>query len=97
MEITPCGHCGTCLGEKAVELAPYPERPFGTAEEQVLRDYRAKQLDALATPRQMTRFLCGLSSPATTRTKLNREAGFGVLADVPFKRVLEWVESQTKN
>lgn len=91
-ETTPCGHCGACLGERTAELAPYPERPLGPAEELVLQSYRAKRLDALATPRQLTRFLCGLSSPGTTRAKLNKESAFGVLADVPFKRVMEWVE-----
>jgi ATP-dependent DNA helicase RecQ len=93
-ETSPCGHCGACLGEKPVELAPYSERPLGPADEQVLRSYRAKRLDALATPRQLTRFLCGLSSPAVTRAKLQKETAFGILADVPFRRVLEWIESR---
>ena len=44
----------------------------------------------------MTRFLCGLSSPAGTCAKLQKETAFGMLADVPFQRVLEWVENQKK-
>src|SRR5262249_8586204 len=96
IDVSPCGHCGTCLGEKSIELTPCPERELGPAMEQLHRDYRSRRLPALVTSRQMTRFLCGLSSPATTRAKLQKEAAFGVLSDVPFRRVLEWVESQNQ-
>jgi len=45
--------------------------------------------EALATPRQRARFLCGLTSPATTRAKLSRHALFGALADQRFADVLD--------
>jgi ATP-dependent DNA helicase RecQ len=40
----------------------------------------------------MTRYLCGLSSPATSKAKLTKQAAFGRLASVPFGEVLKFVE-----
>ena len=48
---------------------------------------------ALRQPRQLARFLCGLSSPATTRARLQRHEHFGLLEEVPFLDVLTHVES----
>ncbi len=56
----------------------------------------ARAARALTTPRQVARFLCGLSSPATTRARLTRHRLFGALADVPFPTVLELAETQQK-
>jgi ATP-dependent DNA helicase RecQ len=91
-----CGHCGRCLGE-AVEALPFPE-PFEPGDREValvrsLRDdMNAEQRDALATPRQVARFLCGLPSPTATRAKLSKHRLFGALAGVPFRSVLELAE-----
>jgi ATP-dependent DNA helicase RecQ len=41
----------------------------------------------------MARFLCGITSPAVTRAKLTRHDSFGMLAGVPFQRVLDQTES----
>jgi ATP-dependent DNA helicase RecQ len=43
---------------------------------------------ALGTARQRARFLCGLTSPATTKAKLSRHALFGALAEQRFADVL---------
>ena len=53
-----------------------------------------EQRDALAAPRQVARFLCGLPSPSASRAKLARHRLFGAMARVPFEKVLvlaEWV------
>ena len=48
---------------------------------------------ALGTPRQLARFLCGMSSPASTRARLNRHQAFGLLSDLPFADVLVIAEA----
>jgi ATP-dependent DNA helicase RecQ len=53
-----------------------------------LAELEAEHPEALATPRQRARFLCGLTSPATTRAKLTRHELFGTLADRRFGDVL---------
>ena len=72
------------FGEKAHDFTlPATELP----------SLRAQHRIALATPRQVTRLLCGLSSPALSKAKLTRHALFGTLEIIPFARVLAAVES----
>ena len=84
-----CGHCDACLGESQGALAETPSRAISEAERETLDGLKARPHPALATPRQLARFLCGLTSPATTRAKLKAHASFGLLADVPFGEVLQ--------
>jgi ATP-dependent DNA helicase RecQ len=65
---------------------------LGEREAARLRKLRAEKHAALATPRQLARFLCGLSSPATTRAKLRKHADFGLMESTPFSEVLAFVE-----
>jgi ATP-dependent DNA helicase RecQ len=84
----PCGHCDRCRGIPAKTLKRrQPRRP--TAEElESVRRLVAEQHAALASPRQLARFLCGMTSPASTRARLTRHGAFGLLADLPFSEVL---------
>jgi ATP-dependent DNA helicase RecQ len=94
-----CGHCGACLGEPPAALCKTAgETERGDADENAadvavtlppaFADLCAEQPDALGTPRQRARFLCGLTSPRTTRAKLSRHALFGKLAAIPFQQVM---------
>jgi ATP-dependent DNA helicase RecQ len=88
----PCGHCTFCLTGHAQEL-PTPEaQPTIDVDRVALAALVDEHEEALATPRQQARFLCGLTSPATTRAKLSRNALFGVLAEQRFADVLSWCE-----
>jgi ATP-dependent DNA helicase RecQ len=85
----PCGHCSHCLSGR-VELPsptplPAPETIVVPAQIAALR---AAEPGALGQPRQLARFLCGLSSPATTRAKLSRHELYGALATQRFADVL---------
>ena len=85
----PCGHCSHCLsGAVALppgSVTPAPESIVSRAE---LADLRTRYPAELAQPRQLARFLCGLSSPATTRARLSRHELFGALAAHRFDVVL---------
>jgi ATP-dependent DNA helicase RecQ len=86
-----CGHCGPCRGESSRELSRRPEtvRPcFDRA--QVLAMHRTYR-HALGTARQTARFLCGLSSPRLTQSKLNKDDLFGSCANIPFQTVMTTV------
>jgi ATP-dependent DNA helicase RecQ len=89
---SPCGHCGRCLGVKGAQLPPALERPLGKTERTMIDALRAERHPALADARQLGRFLAGLSSPASTRARLTRHPAFGVLTDVPFARILYFIE-----
>ncbi|MDX1522057.1 MAG: RecQ family ATP-dependent DNA helicase, partial [Anaerolineae bacterium] len=51
-----------------------------------------RQETSLSTPRQLTRYLCGITSPVIIKNRLKQQAGFGSLAHIPFKVVLAAVE-----
>ncbi len=75
---------------------PPPSYPaLGDAEAEQVRRLRAEDHEALAAPRQLARFLCGISSPAATRAKLRSHAMFGAFERVPFNEVLEFVGDKT--
>jgi ATP-dependent DNA helicase RecQ len=84
----PCGHCTFCLTGVAQKL-PEPEAtPKLDLDRAALDELTAEHPSALGTPRQRARFLCGLTSPATTKAKLSRHALFGALAEQRFADVL---------
>ncbi len=88
----PCGHCTFCeTGERTTFPAvAAPRPPEADVDPGELRALAAQNGDALGTPRQRARFLCGLSSPALTRAKLSRHPLFGRLEDRRFADVLAW-------
>jgi ATP-dependent DNA helicase RecQ len=87
-----CGHCARCAGEKPAPVPTSPPQRLGDREAAIVRSLRAERHASLATPRQMARFLCGLSSPSTARARLGRHEMFGALSDAPFREVLSFVE-----
>jgi ATP-dependent DNA helicase RecQ len=87
-----CGHCSGCLNttDKVIRLAEdTPEVNLNTGEITALQKAHPQ---ALNTPRQIARFLCGLNSPLITQTKLNKHAEFGRLVEIPFHLVMKAVE-----
>ncbi len=90
--IAACGHCSFCLTgvaqqlPEAAALAPLEE----TVDRRAFAALEAAHPEALAVPRQQARFLCGITSPATSKAKLTRDDLFGAAADRRFAEVLEW-------
>jgi ATP-dependent DNA helicase RecQ len=91
-----CGHCHYCrTGEPAaaVTLPATPIPPFTDADAEEIRALIFEEHPSLTTPRQLTRFLCGLTSPATSRAKLTKRPEFARYATTPFRTVLAQVEA----
>ncbi len=92
---TNCGHCSFCLqGENALITSRKKDEMI--AEQQglveVLQRLREEYPQALTSPRQITRLLCGLSSPGLTRNKLTRHELFGMLEKYSFAQVMTWCQ-----
>ena len=90
-----CGHCGNCLAKtKEQRVIPKSARLRITTEHvgaiQALMDENHASLRA---PRQLARFLCGITSPAASRDRLTRKDAFGLLQGFPFADVLDQCES----
>jgi len=80
----PCGQCSHCKGEHWPMTARHRRVPDAA----VIQAVRQEGHGALATPRQLARFLCGISSPRASRARLGRHSAFASLIDSPFADVL---------
>jgi len=82
-----CGHCGPCAGDPQVVLQR-TSMPVEIPSEEVTALCQ-EHPRALATPRQVARFLCGISSPALVTAKLTRHPLFGTSVAAPFSSVMQ--------
>ncbi|MBT9586931.1 RecQ family ATP-dependent DNA helicase [bacterium] len=85
-----CGVCGSCQHRPPDQL-PAPQVRVSDAHRRRVERIRALAHPALSNPRQLARFLCGLSSPAATSARLGKNANFGSMAELPFEYVLTLV------
>jgi ATP-dependent DNA helicase RecQ len=92
----PCGHCTFCRTKKPTVLPALEAFPPISADwAHELRGLRGIHPQALGEPRQLARWLCGLTSPATSRARLGKHPHFGALEERPFAEVLAWCEKLT--
>ena len=84
-----CGHCDLCLGDTPGKMPPRPARPVSDREQSDARELVAERHPPLRAPRALARHLCGISSPAASRAKLNGRRTFGSLDAAPFTEVLD--------
>jgi ATP-dependent DNA helicase RecQ len=84
-----CGHCDRCLDEERLPMPPVRDAAMATSGLALIKDLIREGHAALASPRQLTRFLCGLPSPSASRAKLTRDPRFGRLSHMRFGTVLE--------
>jgi ATP-dependent DNA helicase RecQ len=88
-----CGHCCRCRGKKPSPLQPHHDPDFDEQDEKRIQALIVEGHDALRSPRQLARFLCGITSPATTRAKLRKNGMFAAYDSFPFKKVLQFVNT----
>ncbi len=86
-----CGQCSSCREPIAPPPATDTSRELSTEEVNLIRQLQAEQQSALQHPRQLTRFLCGITSPAASKARLTRHPRFGCLSSFPFAEVLAQV------
>jgi len=88
-----CGHCDRCRGIRPQPLKRDKARAITEAEHQAARELISEKHAALGTSRQLARFLCGMSSPASMRARLYRHDAYGLLSELPFEDVEIFSES----
>lgn len=88
----PCGICNHCRDISTAHLSLPESMPLTNVQQQLIADIQREFHSALRQPRQLARFLCGLPSPATTRSPLKKHPAFGALADVSFPQVIAALE-----
>lgn len=89
----PCGHCDRCGGLPPVVVRRRESRRVTDDELVMVRDLISERHAELSGARQLAKFLCGMTSPATIRARLTRHDAFGLLGDLPFEEVLSLAEA----
>lgn len=87
-----CGQCSHCQNEGPLEFELPPAQEISGTTIKAVKSLVSQHPAVLNTSRSIARFLCGLTSPALTRSKLSRHAQFGVCHVVPFAEVMRQVE-----
>lgn len=105
-EMPPCGHCSRCLGDMpSLNLPSDPVPEIMTEEIETLQSLIAEKQPGLRSPRQLARFLCGMTSPATSyswylpegarrKVRLTSHDAYSMLENHPFQQVLGLCETQ---
>ncbi|MGD8173181.1 RecQ family ATP-dependent DNA helicase [Vibrio sp. TRT 21S02] len=89
-----CGHCSVCRGN----VAQLPIQPQQDVEVEQVHHWLTPLTQAASQKLSLqaqARFLCGITTPLTTKLKANKMEGFGKLANVPFQQVVNIVETLT--
>ena len=81
-----CGHCSVCLGQAPQPISDLAS-PAPEIDLEAMRELRREHPRALGSARQLARFLCGLTSPQLTVSKLGKHPLFGSQAGVRFRDV----------
>ena len=89
----PCGVCDLCLGGKPIRWHDETLPAIPPEEWQQMLALRKEDHAALSTPRQLARFLCGISSPAAYQAKLQSRDTFGLWQQRDFLDILTMLEA----
>ena len=102
--IPPCGHCSRCLNTPAPQALPSsPEPEILNVDLELIQNLIGEKHPSLRTPRQLARFLCGITSPATSRMwylpagarrkqRLTSHDAYALLENHDFQSVLDQCE-----
>ncbi|MDB4508308.1 C-terminal helicase domain-containing protein [Akkermansiaceae bacterium] len=105
-EMKPCGHCSRCLGNiPPAKLPSNPTPKITTDQLQIIQNLISEKYSGLRSPRSLARFLCGMTSPATSYTwylpegarrkaRLTSHDAYSMLEQHDFQNVLELCETQ---
>jgi ATP-dependent DNA helicase RecQ len=95
LEQEACGHCSACKQGKVTiqhttELTPLTGFNF----QEVTQEFRTAIAEHWSVT-NVTKFLCGIYTPAFSRRKIKAIPHFGLLERYPFQNVMQWVEQQS--
>lgn len=88
----PCGYCGHCSGAASSPVPGGVEKELSLDHLKTIQTLKEENHASLRGHRPLARFLCRISSPATTRDRLTRHDAFGLLEEIPFVKVLDHLE-----
>ncbi len=96
---SPCGHCSSCNNDNRKIDPNWASRQSENLNSEFwgkVEQLASTQSDIFTNPNQLTRFLCGISSPLLSRNKLTKHELFGSTESNPFADVLQKVKQISK-
>ena len=88
-----CGHCAWCENQKPVSLHELPESELDSSVISAAEMLQQENPHVLASAVEVTRVLCGVSSPAITKARLHRSEHFASLAHERYQTVLNAISA----
>ena len=104
-EMEPCGQCSRCRGDRPPDKLPATGTPDPSSEDlTIIQELIRQKHPGLRTPRQLARFLCGMTSPATSyywylpegarkKERITNHNAYALLETHSFQDVLSLCES----
>lgn len=86
-----CGHCSYCQTGETDSIRDI-EHTLSLDEQASINQFLEQRPIGSRTPRENARFLCGISSPQLSRSRLTQNSLFGALGQTPFHAVLKALE-----
>ncbi len=84
----PCGHCDNCLHLLTGKMKAAKIPRITDQQWEMVRALRRENHPALSTPHQLTRYLCGISSPASLKARLHHREEYGMWHEHRFRDIL---------
>jgi len=96
LEKERCGHCSFCKNE-SIELASTRRlTPISGLKFDKLTSDFIQAIDRPADTATLTKFLCGIYTPAFSKLKVKTMPNFGALEQYPFQEVKKWIFDNQK-
>lgn len=87
-----CGHCSYCETQNAVQMTGLSKSTVPDSVIKAAGNLQKEKPEVLATPTDVARVLCGLSSPAISKARLAKHDLFGSCSEIAFATVLSQLE-----
>lgn len=87
-----CGICNHCRATSLQKIVLSKSESLTDMQRNIVLELQREGHAALIYPRQLARFVCGLPSPATSRSTLKSHRAFGALEQVSFPLILRVLE-----
>jgi ATP-dependent DNA helicase RecQ len=86
-----CGHCSFCQSGKAVLQATTKLKPLAQFEFKKITAEFYQAVGKQFSEVNLTKFLCGIYTPAFSKLKIKKLPYFGILESYPFLEVKNWI------
>ncbi len=86
-----CGHCSFCQSGKAVLQATTELKPLAQFDFKKITAEFTQAVGQQFSEVNLTKFLCGIYTPAFSKLKIKKLPYFGILESYPFLEVKNWI------